>query len=88
MGAYLCCWGFHQRQNSPFLEWEEVNETECKFSTGFPDDYYSEELRLSGEILPGFSVEFGRYAFDSAAIIGELLDINAWDHILDEKASF
>ena len=84
--AHICFVGdFTKDKTALFLNGKKINETECKFSTGFPDDYYSEELRFSGEILPGFSVEFGRYAFDSAAIIGELLDINAWDHILDEK---
>ena len=27
---------------------------------------------LPGEVLPGVSVEFGRYAFDCASIIGDL----------------
>ena len=57
---------------------------------GYPEkllteNYFSEELRLSREIVPGFSVEFGRHAYDSAPIIGELVDINAWDRALDER---
>ena len=40
---------------------------------------FAEELRSSGEIESGFSVEFGRYNMDSDPVIGELLDINAWD---------
>ena len=50
-----------------------------------PNGYFSEELRSSGDVIPGFSIEFGRYYYDSHPIIGELLDINAWDFILDES---
>ena len=50
-----------------------------------PNGYFSEELRSSGDVIPGFSIEFGRYYYDSQPIIGELLDINAWDFILDES---
>ena len=32
-----------------------------------------------------FSFEFGRFLFDKNPIIGELMDINAWDYILDEE---
>ena len=84
--AHICVVGdFTNDKTTLFLNGKKINETEFPFSKSFPDDYYSEELRLSGEILPGFSVEFGRYCFDSAPIIGELLDINAWDRSLDEK---
>ena len=61
---------------------KKINETEFKFSKGFSENHFSEELRSSGEFL---SALFVRYAFDSAPIIGELLSINAWDPSLDEK---
>ena len=64
---------------------KKINETEFKFSESFPADYYSDELRSSGDILSGFSVEFGRYIYDSNPIIGDLIDINAWDRVLSEK---
>ena len=64
---------------------KKINETEFKFSKSFPEDYFTEELRSSGKILSGFSVDFGRHAYDSAPIIGELVDINAWDRALDER---
>ena len=68
-----------------FLNGKKIKETDFHFSTGFPDDYFSEELRASGEIIPGFSIEFGRFIFDSNPTIGEFMDINAWDRVLDEK---
>ena len=84
--AHFCVVGdFINDKTAFFLNGEKISEKEHKFSTAFPDDYFSEELRSSGYILPGFSVEFGRYQYDSAPIIGDMVDINAWDYILDEK---
>ena len=84
--THVCVVGdFTNDKTTLFLDGKKINETEFEFSKSFPDNYFSEELRASGEVLPGFSVEFGRYMYDSAPIIGELMDINAWDRILDEK---
>ena len=82
--AHICVVGdFTNDKTALFLNGKKINETEFEFSTSFPDDYYSEELRSTGDILPGFSVEFGRYIYDSAPIIGDLMDINVWDRVLD-----
>ena len=84
--AHVCVVGdFTNDKTVLFLNGQKINETEFTFSKSFPDDYYSEELRSSGDILSGFSVEFGRYMYDSAPIIGDLMDINAWDRVLEEK---
>ena len=84
--AHVCVVGdFVKDKTTLFLNGKKINETEFKFSKSFPENYFSEEIRTSGEVLAGFSVEFGRYAVDSLPIIGELLDINAWDRSLDEK---
>ena len=68
-----------------FINGEKINEEVLLFSKLFPDDYYSEAHRSSSKILSGFSFEFGRFLFDKNPIIGELMDINAWDYILDEE---
>ena len=84
--THICIVGdFTKDKTVFFFNGKKINETGFPFSKSFPDDYFAEELRSSGDILSGFSVEFGRYAYDSAPIIGELMDINAWDRSLDEK---
>ena len=84
--AHVCVVGdFTNEKTAFFLNGKKINETEFKFSESFPADYYSDELRSSGDILSGFSVEFGRYIYDSNPIIGDLIDINAWDRVLSEK---
>ena len=84
--AHVCIVGdFTNDKTTLFLNGRKINETEFKFSRSFPEYYFSKEHRTSGEVLSGFSVEFGRYSFDSAPIIGDLMDINAWDRSLDEK---
>ena len=84
--THLCVVGdFTNDKTTLFLNGKKINETEFKFSEKFPEGYFSEEHRLSGDILPGFSVEFGRHNFDWAPIIGEYMDINAWDRSLDEE---
>ena len=85
--THACVVGdFTKDKTSLFLNGKKINQTEFKFSKGLlTENYFSEELRLSREIVPGFSVEFGRHAYDSAPIIGELVDINAWDRALDER---
>ena len=84
--THACVVGdFTNDKTTLFLNGKKINETEFKFRNSFPKNYFSAELRSSGEIFSGFSVEFGRYAYDSNPIIGELLDINAWDRSLDEK---
>ena len=62
-----------------FLNGKRVKETEFEFSRGFPENYFSEELRASGDVLSGFSVELCRFLYDFNPCIGELLDINVWD---------
>ena len=84
--THICFVGdFTNDKTTLFMNGKKINETEYKFSKSFPDNYFSEGLRSSGEILSGFSVEFGRYAFDTNPFLGELMDINAWDRSLDEK---
>ena len=84
--AHVCVVGdFTNDTTTLFLNGRKINETEFKFSRSFPEYYFSKEHRTSGEVLSGFSVEFGRYSFDSAPIIGDLMDINAWDRSLNEK---
>ena len=84
--THVCVVGdFSNDKTTLFMNGKKINETEFKFSKSFPKDYFSTELRLSGSILPGFFIEFGRSPYDSAPIIGELLDINVWDRSLDEK---
>ena len=84
--AHICVVGdFINDKTTLFLNGNKINETEFKFSRSFPKDYFSEELRSSGDILTGFTVHFGRNIYDNAPIIGELMDINAWDHILDDE---
>ena len=83
---HVCVVGdFTNDKTTLFLNGKKINETEFKFSKSFPEEYFSEELRSSGAMLSGFSVEFGRYSFDKAPIIGELLDINAWDRSLEDE---
>ena len=83
---HICVVGdFTNDKTTLFLNGKKINEKELKFSKSFPDDYFSEELRSSGKILSGFSVEFGRYPYDKIPIIGDLVDINAWDRPLEEK---
>ena len=85
--THACVIGdFKNEKLTLVLNGKKINETEFKFSKSLPKDYFSEELRLSGQILPGFAVEFGRSVYDSNPIIGELLDINVWDHSLNEEA--
>ena len=84
--THICVVGdFINDKTTLFLNGKKINETEFKFSRSFPEDYFSEELRSSGDILTGFTVHFGRNIYDKAPIIGELMDINAWDRILDDK---
>ena len=84
--THACVVGdFTDDKTTLFINGKKINEAEFKFSKSFPENYFSEELRSSGEIMSGFSVEFGRHAFDSAPIIGDLVDINAWDRALDES---
>ena len=84
--AHVCVVGdFINDKTVLFVNGRKINETEFKFSSSFPDDYYSEKLRSSDDILSGFSVEFGQYMYDSNPIIGDLMDINTWDRVLDEK---
>ena len=84
--THLCVVGdFTNDKTTLFLNGKKINETEFKFSEKFPEGYFSEEHLSSGDILPGFSVEFGRHNFDWAPIIGEYMDINAWDRSLEEK---
>ena len=84
--THACVVGdFTSDKTTLFLNGKKINETEIKFSKSFPKGYFSKELRSSGEIIPGFTVEFGRGAFDNNPIIGELLDINVWDRSLDDK---
>ena len=83
---HICVVGdFTNDKTTLFLNGKKINEKELKFTKSFPENYFSEEHRSSGEILSGFSVEFGRYAFDKNPIIGDLVDINAWDRPLEEK---
>ena len=84
--THVCVVGdFTKDKTTLFLNGRKINETEFKFSKSFPENYFSGELRSSGEIQSGFSVEFGRYNMDSDPVIGELLDINVWDRSLDER---
>ena len=84
--THACVVGdFTDDKTTLFINGKKINEAEFKFSKSFPENYFSEELRSSGVIMSGFSVEFGRHAFDSAPIIGDLVDINAWDRALDES---
>ena len=47
-----------------FLNGKNVKETEFDFFRGFPENYFSEELRDSGDVLSGFSVELCRFLYD------------------------
>ena len=84
--THVCVVGdFTDDKTTLFLNGIKINETEFKFSKSFPEDYFSEELRSSGKIVPGFSVEFGRDAYAGVPIIGDIVDINVWDRALDER---
>ena len=83
--THVCVVGdFLNEKTTLFLNGKKINNTDFNIKS-FPEGYFSEELRSSGEILPGYSVEYGRYHYDWAPIIGDLLDINAWDRSLEEK---
>ena len=84
--AHVCVVGdFINDKTYMFLNGKKINETRIELTRALPDNYFSEEHRSSGEVIPGFSIEFGRYYYDSNPIIGELMDINAWDYVLDES---
>ena len=84
--AHVCVVGdFINDKTYMFLNGKKINETRIELTRALPDNYFSEEHRSSGDVIPGFSIEFGRYYYDSNPIIGELMDINAWDYVLDES---
>ena len=43
----------NKNKTTLFLNGKKINEKELKFSKSFPENYFSEELRTSGEILSG-----------------------------------
>jgi len=77
MGTCLFVGDFINDKALLFLNGKKINETRIKVSLALPNSYFSEELRSSGDVIPGFSIEFGRYYYDSQPIISELLEINA-----------
>ena len=84
--AHVCVVAdFINDKTSFFLNGRKINETRIGLTRALPNNYFSKRLRSSGDVIPGFSIEFGRYYYDSNPIIGELVDINAWDYILDES---